>query len=93
MSEDCKKDSCDKCQTKTPNEIFERINEKAVFSQTLWAQSYLISATLDVACNLCKMNKKLDILLDEVCLMSKSLSHIDRRLCGEERPREERCRD
>lgn len=96
--DDCKKDPKDCCETRSPHEIFDKINEKPVFSQTVWSQSYLVSATLDVAYQLCKMNKKLDLLLDEVCLVNKTLQHIDKRLCGDDqRPQRDdcstRCRD
>lgn len=91
--EDCKKDCCD---SKSPHEIFDKINEKPIFSQSVWAQAYLTSATLDIASQLCKMNKKFDCLLDEVIYLNKTLHNIEKRLCGEEpRCREEpaRCRD
>jgi hypothetical protein len=97
MSEDkkdCKESSC--CEAKSPHEVFDKINEKPIFNQNIWAQSYLISAAQDIAFQLCKLNKKIDCLVEEVEEMSKSLCHIDKRLCGEE-PRHEKehhcCRD
>ena len=84
--EDCKQDCC---ESKSPHEIFDKINEKPVFSQNAYAQAFLTSATLDVASQLCKMNKKFDALLEEVIYMNKTLHHIEKRLCGED----QRCRD